>query len=108
MSDFYQTGVITTLHDLGRPSLDRIESELREYVKVRPVALVLPALYSEFEGPAMPRIVGELAKVNYLKEIVLVLDKASQREFDHVRRFMAPVRTELRIVHNDGKRIGEI
>jgi glucosyl-3-phosphoglycerate synthase len=108
MSDFYQTGIITTLHNLGKPSLDRMETELREYSRTRPVALVLPALYSEFEGPAMPKIVEELAKVKYLKEIVLVLDKASFKEFQRVREFMSPISTDVRIIHNDGKRIAEI
>jgi glucosyl-3-phosphoglycerate synthase len=108
MSDFYQTGIITTLHKLGTPSLEQLEAEIREFSKKRPVALVLPALYSEFEGPAMQGIVRELAKVNYLKEIVLVLDKASEKDFHRVREFMSPIATEVKIVHNDGKRIMEI
>jgi glucosyl-3-phosphoglycerate synthase len=109
MSDFYQTGIITTLHRLGNPSLERIEGDLRAFSRARPVALVLPALYSEFEGPAMPGIVKELAKVNYLREIVLVLDKASQKEFQEARKFLAPITaTEVRVIHNDGKRITEI
>jgi len=108
MSDFYQTGIITTLHKLGTPSLERLEAEIREFSKKRPVALVLPALYSEFEGPAMQGIVRKLAKVNYLKEIVLVLDKASEKDFHRVREFMSPIATEVKIVHNDGKRITEI
>jgi len=108
MSDFYQTGIITTLHQLGKPSLERLESELLAYSKTRPLALVLPALYSEFEGPAMPGIVQELAKVKYLNEIVLVLDKGSQEDFQRVREFMSPISTEVKIIHNDGKRISEI
>jgi glucosyl-3-phosphoglycerate synthase len=108
MTDFYQTGIITTLHKLGKPSLERIEGELLEHAKLRPVALVLPALYSEFEGPAMPRIVEELAKVRYLNEVVLVLDKASEKEFLRVREFMAPIRSDVKIIHNDGRRITEI
>ncbi len=108
MSDFYQTGIITTLHQIGRPSLERLETELRTYSRKRPIALVLPALYSEFEGQAMPAIVKELSKVNYLKEIILVLDKAGENEFHHVRRFMAPVCADVKIIHNDGKRIIEI
>lgn len=108
MSDFFQSGVITTLHQLGKPSLDRLETELGRFVKTRPVALVLPALYSEFEGPAMPGIVQELAKVKYLNEIVLVLDKAGGKEFGRAREFMAPVGTDVKIIHNDGKRISEI
>jgi glucosyl-3-phosphoglycerate synthase len=108
MSDFYQTGIITTLHNLGKPSLERLESELREYSVVRPVALVLPALYSEFEGPAMPKIVEELAKVKYIKEIVLVLDQATEKEFRNAKEFMAPISYDVKIVYNDGRRIGEI
>jgi len=108
MSDFYQTGIITTLHRLGKPSLERIEGELLHFSRSRPVALVLPALYSEFDGPAMPRIVEELAKVKYLCEIVLVLDKASEKEFQRVRQFMSPVPGGIKIIHNDGKRVMEI
>jgi glucosyl-3-phosphoglycerate synthase len=108
MTDFYQTGIITTLHSLGKPSLERLESELSDFSKTRPMALVLPALYSEFEGPAMPGIVRELAKVRYLNEIVLVLDKASEKQFQGVRKFMSPISTPVRIIHNDGKRITEI
>ncbi len=108
MTDFYQTGIVTTLHKLGKPSLERLEADLRGFSKTRPVALVLPSLYSEFEGPAMPGIVKELAKVNYLKEIVLVLDKASEKEFDRAREFMSPIATDVRIIHNDGKRVTEI
>ncbi len=108
MTDFFQTGIITTLHQLGKPSLERLESELHEFAKIRPIALVLPSLYSEFEGPAMPGIVQELAKVKYLNEIVLVLDKASEKEFQKVREFMSPISTDVKIIHNDGKRISEI
>ena len=108
MSDFYQTGIITTLHRLGKPSLDRIEGELEQFSYHRPVALVLPALYSEFEGPAMPGIVQELAKVRYLCEIVLVLDAASEKQFARVREIMAPLPGTVRIIHNDGKRVLEI
>jgi len=108
MSDFHQTGIITTLHQLGKPSLERLESELYGFSKIRPVALVLPALYSEFEGPAMPGIVQELAKIKYLNEIVLVLDKGTEKDFQRVREFMSPISTEVKIIHNDGKRISEI
>lgn len=108
MSDFYQTGVITTLHRLGKPSLERLEGELEQFTRQRPVALVLPALYSEFEGTAMPGIVQELAKVRYLRELVLVLDKASEKEFQRVREIMSALPGHVRIVHNDGRRILEI
>lgn len=108
MSDFYQTGIITTLHQLGKSSLERLEGDLYRFSKVRPIALVLPALYSEFEGPAMPGIIQELAKVKYLNEIVLALDQASEQQLKRVRELMAPIPTEVRIIHNNGKRIIEV
>ncbi len=108
MSDFYQSGIITTLHTLGKPSPERLEQELREHAKVRPVALVLPALYSEFEGRAMPKIIEELAKVKYVEHIVLVLGRASDKEFSKAREFMSPIPYEVKIIHNEGRRIREI
>ncbi len=108
MSDFYQTGIITTLHQFGKSSLERLEADLLRFSKVRPVALVLPALYSEFEGVAMPGIIQELSKVKYLNEIVLALDQASETQLQRVRELMAAIPTELRIIHNNGKRITEV
>jgi glucosyl-3-phosphoglycerate synthase len=108
LTDFYQTGIITTLHNLGKPSLERLESELRGFSKARPIALVLPALYSEFEGPAMPGIVQELAKVSYLQEIVLVLGKATEKEFQKAREFLSPLSQYVKVIHNDGRRVQEI
>ena len=108
MADFYQTGIITTLHKLGTSSLERLELELQNLVRIRPVTLVLPALYSEFESKAMPRIVEELAKVKYVQEIVLILAKATEKEFHKARAFMDPIPYDVKIIHNDGKRIQEI
>ncbi len=108
MSDFFQSGIITTLHQLGQPSLERLESELAGFAKTRPIALVLPALYSEFEGPAMPGIVQELTKVKYLNEVVLALDQATEEQFQRVRGIMSVIPTEVKIVHNKGKRIAEV
>ncbi|PIU16896.1 MAG: glycosyl transferase, partial [Gallionellales bacterium CG08_land_8_20_14_0_20_59_87] len=98
MSDFFQSGIITTLHQLGQPSLERLESELLGFAKTRPIALVLPALYSEFERPAMPAIVQELTKVKYLNEVVLALDQATEDDFKRVREIMAPIPAEVKII----------
>jgi len=105
MSDFHQTGVITTLHRLGRPNLDQLEKELEETLLLRPIALVLPSLYTELKGEAMPRIVQELARVRYLREIVISLGRAGQAEFEQAKAFFAVLPQGPRIVWNDGPRI---
>ena len=56
MADFYQTGVIATLHRLGHGDLGILERQLEYFSRQQPIAVVLPALYSEFEKPAMPAI----------------------------------------------------
>ena len=57
MADFFQTGVVTTLHRLTRENDDLIEAELVAIADHNRIGLVLPALYTEFEHPAMQRIV---------------------------------------------------
>ena len=67
MSDFHQTGVVATLHRLGSSNGHKIERELERFGRQRPIALVLPALYSEFESDAMHGIIRELAEVKFLQ-----------------------------------------
>ena len=66
MSDFSQNGIISTLHDFGTKSTSVIEKELLKFSKERKMELILPCLYSELEGSALPRIVEEISKTNYL------------------------------------------
>src|SRR3989338_10192074 len=108
MADFYQNDLIITLHRLGNPGLERIESELMEFTRQRPIALVIPALVTEFEGEAIKGIVAELKKVRYLREIILSLGRANDKEFQYVREFMSQLPCEVKIIHNEGKRIKEI
>ncbi len=102
MGDFYQTGVISTLHRFTSNNVDRMEAELKKFSRTTPMALLLPCLYSELEGPAMPRIVEELKKVKYLKQVVIGLDKADAEQFRKAREFFAALPHEKRIVWNDG------
>ena len=71
MSDFYQNGVITTLHRLGASSLGRIEAELKHYARERPMALVLPCLHTEIDGSGLRGILEVLREVSYLHRIIV-------------------------------------
>jgi glucosyl-3-phosphoglycerate synthase len=86
MSDFHQTGVFTTLHRLGVSDVGRLEAELLQYAEQRPVALVLPSLFSETRGPALKGIVEELSQVRYLGQLVVSLSgSAEANEFQEMR-----------------------
>lgn len=105
MADFYQNGIITTLHNLRQRSLEELESELRSFQKRRPMALVLPSLYSELEGEALPNIVQELSKVDYLDEIVIGLDRATEDEYRKALQFFKPLNQSFKLLWNDGPRL---
>jgi glucosyl-3-phosphoglycerate synthase len=108
MADFHQTGVISTLHRLGRVDLDRLETELEAFSLQMPIALVLPCLYSELQGPALKEIVKQLQSVKYLREIVVSLGRAGREEFDHARQFFKDLYCEHRIIWIDGERIQKL
>jgi len=108
MADFFQNGVITTLQKLGSRSLEELEHELELFAQRRNMVLLLPSLYSEFEGPAMPKIVEELKKIRYLYKIVLSLDRASEEEFKKVKRIMSEIPTQVDVIWHDGPRMQEL
>ncbi|MEW6067630.1 MAG: glycosyl transferase [Nitrospirota bacterium] len=108
MSDFYQTGVIATFHRLGKINLEKIESELIWYAQERPIALVLPSLYSELQGDALKGILEELKKVKYIKEIVITLGPASEEEFKHAKDFFSVLPQPTKIIWNTGHMIDTV
>ncbi len=108
MGDFYQNGIITTLHNLSRRPLEDMEAELVEFAKVRPLGLVLPCLYSELQTAAMPNITQQLCKVPYLSEIIIGLDRASEAEYRDALAFFAQLPQRYRVLWNDGPRLRAI
>jgi glucosyl-3-phosphoglycerate synthase len=105
MADFYQNGVITTLHNLDERPITAIEAELTRFSKQRPMGLILPSLFSELEGEALPNIIDEIAKVPYLSQIVIGLDRADKAQFQHAGEFFSRLPQHTRILWNDGPRL---
>ena len=108
MGDFYQNGVITTLHNLNRRPVEELEAELKQFSQVRPLALILPSLFSELEGPALKNIVEELKKVDYLDEIIIGLDAADEAQYRHALKFFSVLPQRKKILWNDGPRLKAI
>ena len=105
MADFCQGGVITTLQKLRERPLEDIEQELKTIGRKRKMVLLLPALVTEFDGMAMPRIIEELKGVDYLDKIVLSLDRADEDQFNRVRKIMSVLPADVRVVWHDGPRL---
>ena len=108
MGDFHQNGIITTLHNLSRRPLEALETELVAFSRQRPMALILPSLFSELEGEALPRIIHHLKAVPYLSQIVVGLDRANEAEYRHALEFFGALPQHHRVLWNDGPRLRAI
>jgi glucosyl-3-phosphoglycerate synthase len=105
MADFFQNGEIVTLHRLSDRSLEKIERDLKRNSRIRKLALILPSLYAELDTPALPLIVEELKKVDYIKHIVITMVKMDKTRFNQAKKFFSVLPQEHTIIWNDGPRM---
>jgi len=105
MADFYQTGMVATLHRLRPKDYERMEQDMLKFAEESRVGLVLPALYSEFETPSMAQIVAELRHVKFVNEIVLVLARANREQYLHARSFFKDFPYRVTFIWIDSDRI---
>lgn len=105
MADFHQNGIITTLHNLTSRHLADLESDLVQFSKQRPMGLLLPSLFSELEGDALPNIVQHLKTVPYLSEIVIGLDRADEQQYRQALSFFDELPQHHRVLWNEGPRL---
>ena len=108
MADFHQNGNIATLHNLRTRSSAELSDELVSFAQTRKISLILPCLYSELEGEAMPHILSELSKVNYLHRIIVGLDRADEAQFRHAKGFFEGLNQNHIVIWNDSPRMLEL
>ena len=105
MTDFHQNGNIAQFHNLRCRPVEELEYELESFAQSRKITLLLPALYSELEGPALGNIVKELARVRYLHRIVIGLDRADETQYRMARDFFSVLPQNHVVVWNDSPRM---
>ncbi|KZZ56128.1 glycosyl transferase [Oleiphilus sp. HI0123] len=88
--------------------MDDLEDELRGFSKQRPMSLILPSLFSELEGEALPKIVSHLEGADYLSEIVIGLDRANEAQYRHALKFFGQLPQHHRVLWNEGPRLKAI
>jgi len=104
MPDFFQHARLPTLHHLADTDLLVREGELAAWTKDRPMALLLPALYAEFQKPALPRILAEIAAVPYISDLVISVNRATAKQIDKARAMCDHLLQErpFTLLWNDG------
>lgn len=108
MADFYQTGVLSTFHRFGSIDIEKIENELSNFGKQRPITLILPAIYEELKGKALKRIIEELRQVKYLNQIVITMGRTNGEQFKRAREYFSVLPQEKSIVWATGPRIQQL
>ena len=108
MGEFSQNGVVANLHDFSTRTTDQIEKDLEKFSKTRPMELILPCLYSELEGDALPKIVNEISKTKYLNHIIIGLDKANKFQAKKAWKFFKKLKVPFSILWNDGPKLKKL
>lgn len=108
MADFHQNGNIAQFHDLRTRPLDELEYRLETFGQTRRISLILPSLFSELEGEALPRIIDELNKVKYLHRVIIGLDRADAEQFRYAQQFFSRLKQNHVVIWNDGPRVSSV
>ncbi len=108
MSDFHQSGSVATLHDLGTRPLPALEKELTHISRRRPMALIIPSLYSELSGPALGPMLDTITEIPYLSSVIIGLDQADREQFIHAREFFSRLPQTVHLLWHDGPRLREV
>ncbi|GAB4352643.1 MAG: cell wall biogenesis glycosyltransferase [Candidatus Abyssubacteria bacterium] len=109
MTDFYQTGIVSTLHRLGQPKLEELERELARISRQRPIALVLPVTYADLHAPACKNIFRELRNVKYISEFIVTLGMVNTHEqFEQAKKLVAVLPENRALIWCNGPRMKKL
>ena len=106
MADFFQNGLITTLHDLGTLQTERLEEILIDATRSYPLGLVLPVTAADMRSQPFSRIVNELKDAGYVGQIVVVLGVASNVEdYQQATTMVSSLGEKAQVLWTEGARV---
>ena len=113
MGSFYQNGIVANLHDFSygtssEGNYKKLENDLIKFSKKNPMELILPCLFSEISGKALPKIINEINKTKFLNHIVIGLDRANKNQYKEAANFFENLKIPYSILWNDGPRLMEL
>ena len=113
MGSFYQNGVVANLHDFSyglssENNYKKLEKDLVNFSNDNPMELILPSLFSEINGTALPNIINEINKTQFLNHIIIGLDNSNHKEYQTAFKFFQQLKTSFSILWNDGPRLIEL
>ncbi len=106
MSDFHQNGPVTTLHDLGGASQERLEALLNDATREYKIGLVLPVTAADMRAAPFARIVERLQGADYIDQICVVLGEAPDvRDYQEARQLVGRLGDAAEVLWTGGDRV---
>ncbi|MFL2870432.1 MAG: glycosyl transferase [Pirellulaceae bacterium] len=100
MSDFHQSGCITTIHDLNTLGVDALESMIK--TSGHKTALLLPITASDMRSDSFSNIVDELSRTDYLSRVIVTLGVAPDaNDYAETIQRLHPIRQRVDVVWAD-------
>lgn len=96
---------MATLHQLGKPNLEKLEGQLLEFSAETPISLVLPCHVKELGTRALRGIIEQLSGVDYISRIVVGIDGATPALWSKARSIFARLPQNCILLWNDGPRM---
>ncbi len=100
MSDFAQSGLISTLQQLNEEHVSALERELAGLAAERPMALILPCHGADLAQSAFSHIVRELAGATFLSEILVSVNAAGGAALAAAHQSCAELPQRVRFLEN--------
>ena len=109
MADFFQNGLITTLHNLQSTDRAYLERVLVQSTRHYRLGLILPVTASDMRAEPFSRIIAELQSTDFLQEIVVVLGVApSVDDYRDCLGRVSPLGEKAHVLWSDGPRIQSV
>ncbi len=106
MADFFQSGLITTIHDLGSSQRAQLEDLLRASTQRHKIGLVLPVTASDMRAEPFPQIIQQLREADYIESIVVALGVApSVEDFRETKHIVDQLGARAHVLWTDGPRV---
>ena len=106
MADFYQHGLIATIHDLGTIQRDRLERMLQRFAVDCHVGLVLPVTAGDMRAEPFTKILDQLTSVQWIQDIVVTLGVAPDaNDFRETLDKARVLGDRVRVLWTDGPRV---
>lgn len=99
---------MATLHRLGKPDIEKLERDLLAFSVATPIALVLPCHVKDLDASTLRKMIRELKKVRYIRQIIVGIDGADAENWREAKRIFGELPQKPVLLWNDGPRVGRL